>query len=345
MAAFTLPIRQVAELVQGRLEGDGEIEISGVEHIDRALAGHLTFIGSAAYAKRWEGSGASAALVRSGLELAPGDGRALIRVDDPDLALAMVLEKIAPASPAPAAGVDSRAAVDESAEIAPGAAVGALSYVGPRVRVGAGTVIHPNVTVLADAVIGAGCTLWPGVVVRERCEIGDGCILHSNVTIGSDGFGYRPAPDGRSLIKIPHIGIVRLGSGVEIGSGTCLDRGKFSETVIGDGTKIDNLCQIGHNTRIGRCVVIAGMVGIGGSVRIDDGAMIGGGGIIKDHVWIGAGAKLGGASAVMHDIPAGESWHGHPAHEARATFREFAAIRQLPDLIRSLKAKRSGERD
>ena len=165
-----------------------------------------------------------------------------------------------------------------------------------------------------------------------------------NVTIGADGFGYRPAPDGRSLVKIPQIGTVTLGRGVEIGAGTCIDRGKFSETFIGDETKIDNLCQIGHSCRIGRCTVIAALTGIGGSATIGDGAMIGGGSSIKDHVKVGDGARLGGASDVMHDIPPGETWHGHPAHPARAAFREFAAIRKLPDLLQTLKQQQRARR-
>ena len=135
-------------------------------------------------------------------------------------------------------------------------------------------------------------------------------------------------------MKISQIGTVRLGRDVEIGAGTCVDRGKFAATVIGDGTKIDNLCQIGHNTRIGRCVVIAAITGVGGSVTIGDGVMIGGGVFFKDHVTIGDGARIGGTSGVMHDVPPGEAWHGNPAHDARATFREYAALRRLPELLR-----------
>ena len=327
---------QICEWVGGNLDGPAGLNITGIEQIERAQPGQLTFIGTRQYAAKWSSSRASAALAQQDLSLDPGTGRALIRVPDPDLALAIVLEKFAPMPPGHQ-GVHRQAAVDPQAQIEPGVAIGAFSFVGPRARVGQATVIHPNVTILDDVVIGAGCALWPGVVIRERCIIGDRCILHPNVAIGGDGFGYRPAPGGRSLIKIPHIGIVTLGRDVEIGAGTCIDRGKFSETLIGDGTKIDNLCQIGHNCRIGRCVVIAGQVGIGGSVTIGDGVMIGGGAIIKDHITIGDGAKVGGASAVMHDVPAGESWHGHPAQDARATFREFAAIRKLPDLLRTIR--------
>jgi UDP-3-O-[3-hydroxymyristoyl] glucosamine N-acyltransferase len=335
MARFT--IQQICNRVGGRLEGEDGGIIIGVNQIDRAAAGEITFIGARPYAAQWPSSHATAALVQQDLAVEPGSGRALIRVRDCDLALAMVLEMFAPASPSPPPGVDARAVVDQQAVLGAAVTVGALSYVGPRARIGDGTVIHPNVTVLADSIIGAGCMLWPGVVIRERCTLGDGCILHCNVTIGADGFGYRPSADGRSLVKIPQIGTVTLGRAVELGAGTCVDRGKFAETSIGDGTKIDNLCQIGHNCRIGRCTVIAGLVGIGGSTTIGDGVMIGGGTIIKDHLTIGDGARLGGASALMNDIPAGETWHGHPAQDAKTTFREFAAIRKLPDLLRAFR--------
>ena len=338
MTSFTT--QQICDRVAGRLEGPGDVAITGVEQIDRATAGQMTFIRGRPFAAMWSSSRAAAALVRQEIDLAPGPGRTLIRVADTDLALARVLEMFAPPVASPPVGVDPRAVVDQQAKIGAGVAVGAMSYLGPRVRVGDGTVIHANVTVLDDSVIGAGCLLWPGVIIRERCYLGDGCILHPNVTIGTDGFGYRPASDGRSLVKIPQIGTVTLGRGVELGAGTCVDRGKFSETFIGDGTKIDNLCQIGHNCRIGRCTVIAALTGIGGSVTIGDGVMIGGGASIKEQVTIGDGARLGGGSALMHDIPPGEGWHGHPAQHAKAAFREFAAIRKLPDLLATLKHQR-----
>jgi UDP-3-O-[3-hydroxymyristoyl] glucosamine N-acyltransferase len=334
VATFTTG--EICERVGGALDGPPDLAIDGVESVGHAGAGQITFIGAKRYAQAWSASGAAAALVARDIELDAGDGRALVRVEDADLALAIVLELFAPPPPSPPAGVDPRAAVDDTARLGRGVAVGPLSSIGPRVTVGDGSVIHAGVTILADSTIGAGCTLWPGVVIRERCEVGDGCILHGNVTIGRDGFGYRPDHEGRGRGKIPQIGTVRLGRAVELGAGTCVDRGKFSATVIGDGTKIDNLCQIGHNCRIGRCVVMAGKAGLGGSVTIGDGAMIGGGASVMEHVTIGAGAKLGARSGVMHDIPAGESWHGTPAQNARATFREYAALRKLPDLIRRM---------
>jgi UDP-3-O-[3-hydroxymyristoyl] glucosamine N-acyltransferase len=169
--------------------------------------------------------------------------------------------------------------------------------------------------------------LW--TVIRERCVIGRYCIFHPNVSIGADGFGYRPSPDGRGLIKIPHIGNVIIGDGVEIGSGSCVDRGKFSSTIIGDGTKIDNLVQIGHNCKLGRSCVMAGNSGLAGSVTLGDGVIIGGSASISDHVAIGNGAVVGGASSVMRDVPDGKTVLGYPAVDAREALKQWAILRKL----------------
>ncbi len=182
-----------------------------------------------------------------------------------------------------------------------------------------------------------GCELFPGVAIRDRCELGTGCILHSNVVIGSDGFGYRPASGGKGILKIPQIGIVRLGDYVELGACTCIDRAKFGVTVIGDHTKIDNLCHIAHNCRIGRCCVIAAQAAIAGSVTIGDGVEMGGNVMIRDHVKVGNRVRLAGGAALVSDIPDGESWAGYPAHSAHAALRELAAMRKLPDIVRWFK--------
>ena len=331
----TYTIGEICQHVDGELVGPPDLRIGGVESVDRASAAQITLIGSTEYAQAWPSCSAGAALVKRDIDLEPGEGRTLIRVENPDLAMAAVLELFAPPLPTPPPGVDPTATVATDAVLGDSVAIGAGSVIGRRVSIGAGSIVHPNVTILDDSTIGAGCTLWPGVVIRERCEIGDDCILHPNVVIGSDGFGYRPASDGKSLVKIPHIGTVRLGRVVELGSGTCIDRGKFSQTVIGDGTKIDNLCQIGHNCRIGRCVIIAGMTALGGSVVVEDGAQIGGHAVIKEHCKVGAGAQLAGAAGLMRDIPPGEQWFGIPARNATAAFREIAALRKLPDALRN----------
>ena len=162
-------------------------------------------------------------------------------------------------------------------------------------------------------------------------------LIHPNVTIGADGFGYRPAPGGKGLVKIPHIGNVVIHDDVEIGASACIDRAKFSSTIVGMGTKIDNLVQIAHNCVIGRFCILAGHAGMAGSSTLGDGVILGGRVSIKDHVNVGSGATVLGLGAVMNDIPAGETWGGMPAQDARQALREHVAIRKLPDILKQLK--------
>ena len=324
-----LTTQQIAELVSGDLVGPGDVEIEGLEQVDRAQAGQLTFIGAKAYIASWKSGEASAALVDRKLELEPDGGRALIRVDNADLAMSKVLEAYAPPLPSVEVGVHPTAIVDPSADLGEGVCIGAGCVIGKRVRIGDGTVLYPNVTIFDDSSLGRGCTIWSGTVIRERCEIGDDCILHTNVAIGSDGFGFRPAADGSGLVKVPQIGTVKIGNGVEIGASSCVDRGKFAATVIGDGCKIDNLVQIAHNCILGRCCIVAGHAALGGTAELGDGVIVGGKAAVKDHVKMGPGSKLAATSSAMNDVPAGEAWAGTPAQESRQTLREIIALRKL----------------
>jgi UDP-3-O-[3-hydroxymyristoyl] glucosamine N-acyltransferase len=330
-------IETIARKVSGTVVGDAAGMISGIEQIELAEPGHLTFIGGRKYVPLWEKSRASAALVNETLSVEPGPGRALIRVGNADLAMAEVLALFEPPAPVAVTGIHPAATVDPSAVIGEGVTIGAGCYVGAGVHLGPGTKLYPNVTVLDDTRIGAQCILWSGVVIRDRCQIGHGCILHIGVSIGGDGFGYRPAADGRSLVKIPHIGTVVLGDGVEIGANSCVDRGKFSATTIGDGTKIDNLVQIGHNCRIGRCCVIAACTGVAGSVTMGDGVMVGGCVALKDHITIGNGARIGGGSGVTGDVAAGATVVGYPAYDHQQALRQWAALKKLPEWMKSQK--------
>ncbi len=321
--------------MSGKLVGDASIQVSGIEQIEQATGHHLTFIGSRKYIPLWENSGASAAVVNEGLAVEPGPGRALILVSDADLAMALALALFEPPAPSLPSGIHPSAQVDPTATVGEGTSVGAGCYIGPGAVIGKGTRLYPNVTILDESVIGDGCVLWPGVVVRDRCQIGHSCILHAGVSIGADGFGFRPSADRRSLVKIPHIGSVQIGNAVEIGANSCVDRGKFSATVIGDGTKIDNLVQIGHNCRIGRCCVIAACTGVAGSVTMGDGVMVGGCVAVKDQVTIGSGARIGGGSGVTADVPAGQTVVGYPAREHQETLRQWAALKKLPEHLRA----------
>jgi UDP-3-O-[3-hydroxymyristoyl] glucosamine N-acyltransferase len=334
---------EIAALVDGSIEGAEDAVVRGIDTVEHAIAGDLTFIGDARHARHWSASNASVALVTRELDLGEWDSsaRAAIRVDDADQAMIQMLELIEAAAAEladhPPAGVHPDARVDPTASIADDATIGPFVVIGPRCRIGADACIESGARIYADAVIGEGVRLHANVTIRERCVVGARSILHAGVVIGSDGFGYRPAPDGRGLRKIPHVGHVEIGEEVEIGANACVDRGKFGPTVIGAGTKIDNLCQIGHNVRIGRCVVISGLTGIAGSTTIGDGTLIGGGSGLSDHIRIGAGCQIAGRSAVMNDIPDGETWAGMPAKEARIAMKEQAVIRRLPDWSKRLK--------
>ncbi|MEM6855998.1 MAG: UDP-3-O-(3-hydroxymyristoyl)glucosamine N-acyltransferase, partial [Planctomycetota bacterium] len=305
-----------------------------------AKPGDLTFVGESGYAPRWATSAASVAIVTEGIELEPGDGKALVFVDNADLAMARVLDALAPEPARPAPGIHDTAVVDSTAEIASDAVIGAYCVVGPGVYVGPRTVLHPHVTLLDDTRVGADCVLWPNVVIRERCTLGDRCVLEPGCVIGADGFGYRPDTTGDRprIVKIPHLGHVELGDEVELGACVTIDRGKFDATIIGHGTKIDNKTQIGHNCKIGNLVVMSGCIAMAGSVTVGDGALIGGGVQFRDHLKIGRGAKIAGGAVVSSDIPDGEEWLGYNASPAKDAIRELMAVKKLPALRKDFKA-------
>ena len=322
--------KQLSEYLKAKLIGDTNQFIAGPEQIEMATPEHITFIGHRKYLPLWEKSKASVALVNKDLELMePGENRAFIEVPNADLAMAQLLELFLPENPELGTGIHPNATVHPSAEIGENVTIGANAYIGAGVRIGKDSVLYPNVTLLDQVKLGQGVTIKSGTVVSERCEIGDHSILQANASIGSDGFGYRPSPDGRGIVKISHIGNVVIGKHVEIGSATCIDRGKFSSTVIGDGTKIDNLVQIGHNCRIGRLCMIAGSCGISGSVTMGDGVVMAGQAAIKDHVTIGHGVTIGGKSGVINDIPDGQTVLGFPAVEAKQTLKQWAMLKKM----------------
>jgi len=335
MKCFT--IEEINQKINGNLKGNPAILITGVDQVADAKKNQLTFIGEKKYIKLWQQSSALAAIVNDGLNIEPGPDHALIFVADADLALAEVLEMFELEPPKCEIGIHSTAVIDSTAKIGAGAAIGAGCYIGPSVVVGENTKLYPNVTVLDYTSIGSGTVIWSGTIIRERCRIGNYCIIHPNVTIGADGFGYRPSPDGQGMVKIPQIGSVEIGDDVEIGAGSCVDRGKFSATLIGDGTKIDNLVQIAHNCKIGRSCVMTGQSGLAGSVTLGDGVIMGGRAMVADHVTVGAGVKLGGNTGVMSDVPPGKTLLGIPADDYRKTLRVWASLKQIPELIKQLK--------
>ncbi len=324
-----LTIKEINEIIKGELVGDTIQKIIGPEELERAGISNITFIGNRKYVRLWESSKACAAVVDEKLNIEPGEGRALIKVKNADLAMAKLLEVFDPGPPLFDVEIHPAAVVDKTATIGNSCKIGAGCYVGKDVVLGDGVTLYPNVTILDETKIGTATVVWPGTVIRERCEIGAYCIFHNNVSIGADGFGYRPSDDGRGLVKIPQIGNVVIGNGVEIGANSCVDRGKFSSTILGDGCKIDNLVQIAHNCILGRSCIMAGNSGLAGSVTLGDGVVIGGSASIKDHVTIHSGATVGAGSGVMNDVPAGKTVVGYPATDAREMLKQWVALRKL----------------
>ena len=332
---------EIASLVGGELDGPADLRIVGLESVELAREGELTFIADAAWAAAWPRSKASAVLVSRAVELPPREAglepAAVIRVADADAAMIAVLERFAPPVERPAPGIHPTAVVSPNAEVDPTATVGPQCCVAADCKVGPRAVLVAGVRLYRGVVVGEDSVLHASVTVRERCVVGRRVILHCGVAVGTDGFGYRPSPDGRGLAKVPHIGNVVIEDDVEIGANTCIDRGKFGATVIGAGTKIDNLCQIAHNCVIGRSCAISGLVGLAGTVTIGDGTRIGGAAGIADHIKIGRGVTIAARAGVMNDIPDGETWAGVPAQERTQAIREAIAIRRLPELSRKLR--------
>lgn len=347
MASFRAD--DIALRTGGELVGSGAAQVSGIEQVGRAGAGQLTFIRDAKRAAQWSECRATVTLVTRGLTIDPGpdeaSGRAVIFVSDADVAMVTVLEMFAPAAVRPPAGVHPTAVIDPSAKLGAGIAIGPHCVIGANVSLGDRTVLHASVTILDHTTIGKACELFPGVVIRDRCTIGNGVILHPNVVIGADGFGYAASKDPKrpGMIKFPHIGGVVLGDDVEIGAGSCVDRGKFADTTIGTGTKIDNQVQIGHNVQIGRYCAISGQAGIAGSAILGDGVILGGKVAVRDNITIGSGSRLAACSAVMNDVPPGQDWGGYPARDVRVALREHAAFSKLPDLVKAMRKKEPRE--
>ncbi|MNX52217.1 UDP-3-O-acylglucosamine N-acyltransferase [compost metagenome] len=321
-------IQEINAILKGVIIGNTNQSITAPEQLEMANSNEISFIGNKKYEKLWKTSKACAAIVNEDISIDPGENRAFIKVQNADLAMSQILELFAPPTPLFTTDIHPTAVIDPTAIIRNGVRIGAGSYIGPKVEIGENATIYPNVTILDECTIGKNTIIWSGAVVRERCHIGSDCILHPNSTIGADGFGFRPCPE-RGLAKIPQIGNVIIGNGVEIGANSSVDRGKFSSTVLGDGTKVDNLVQIGHNCKIGRFCVIAGNSGLAGSITIGDGVIIGGSVSIKDHVTIHTGAKIGGGSGVTSDVPAGKTVLGYPAVGYRDALKQWAILKNL----------------
>jgi UDP-3-O-[3-hydroxymyristoyl] glucosamine N-acyltransferase len=305
--------------------------ITNIASLDRAGPADLTLIDQAKRAGQLESTQAGVCLAhRRFAERIPAHVTVLV-TGEPYRAFvaaarALFPDALRPASLSPTTGVNPDASVDPTARLELGIIVDAGARVGARAEIGGGTVIGANAVIGSEVRIGRDCSIGAGATVFHAL-IGDRVTIHPGAHIGQDGFGYLPGQGGH--VKVPQVGRVIVQDDVEIGAGTTVDRGASRDTMIGEGTKIDNLVQIGHNVTIGRHCLIAGQAGISGSCTLGDYVMLGGKVGLADHIAVGEGAQLAAASGVMHDVPAGEQWSGTPAKPVRAFMREVATLARL----------------
>jgi UDP-3-O-[3-hydroxymyristoyl] glucosamine N-acyltransferase len=323
-------LRSLAERINGRVIGDPEVSVDGLAAVDDISGAALTFATDERYLRLALASKATAILTAAGLiDEGAAYVKPLLVVDSVRIALADLLALLEPPRVPP--GIHPSAVVEPSAELGAEVTLGAHVYVGPRARIGDRTVLGPGVVIGADASVGDDCLFGPRAVLLDRCRAGNRVILKPGATIGSDGFGWAFV-DG-ALRKIPQVGYVELGDDVEIGANTCIDRAQTGVTSVGDGTKIDNLCQIGHNSRIGKHTAIAAMTGMAGTTIIGDYVQVGGQAAFKGHVKVGSRVIIAGASHIWGDVPDGVMVSGRPARAHRDELRGQALLRKLPKLF------------
>jgi len=330
---FKMMAREIAELVGGELAGPGEVTISGVGPLDSARPMDLAFVAREALFGKVAACRAGALLTMRKVE---GYGGTQIICEDPELAMATVLEKMhGELFPKPT-GISGLACIDPDAVLGQRVSVGAYSVIEKGAVVGDDVTIYPLVYVGRGAQIGPRTTLHPHVTVCERAQIGADCTVHPNCVIGDEGFGY--VQRGGRSVKLWHVGGVRIADNVEIRGLTSVDRGMIDDTVVGEGVKIDKHCHISHNCRIGDRCVLAGYARMAGSVTLGRGVMMGADSSISDHLTVGDGAILGARAGVITKVKPGEHMLGTPARPRNETMRIVATWPKLPDMLRQLAA-------
>lgn len=325
----------LAKAVGAEIRGAGDSErlIRDVAPLQTAGPDDLSFFDNKAYRDAFEATRAGACIVAPDVESGPRDDLALLVTDNPYRGYALIAGMFYPELET-GGGVSPEARVDPTAKLGDGTEVGPGAVIGPRVELGAGCRIFANAVIGPGVGIGANGTVGAGATVHY-CIAQDRVHIAAGARIGEDGFGF--AVGGESPLKVPQLGRVLIGNDVDIGANTTVDRGSGPDTVVGDGTIIDNLVQIAHNVKIGRNCIIVGMVGISGSVTLGDNVVIGGQAGLAGHITIGAGARIGAASGVFRDVPPGATVMGYPAVPQKEFWRKVAALNRLS-------ARKPGER-
>jgi UDP-3-O-[3-hydroxymyristoyl] glucosamine N-acyltransferase len=323
-------LRELAELVGGKVIGDGEVEILGVASIDEAKAGEITFIANPKYLSNLARTKASAVIVSPEVTQAE---KPLLCVANPHLAFTKVVSLFS-SHPYQPKGVDSRAWVSPTAQLGKDLTVYPFVTIGARCRIGDRVTLYPGVSVGEDSSIGEESVIHANVSIYSNSVIGKRVILHSGVVVGSDGFGY--IKEGKKNVKIPQVGSVEIEDDVEIGSNTTIDRAALGKTIIRRGVKIDNLVQVAHNVVIGEDSIIVAQVGIAGSTRIGSNVTLAGQVGVVDHVEIGDNVMVGAQSGVPYDLAPGQAFSGSPAVPHREWLRAISIFPKLPEMRKTL---------
>lgn len=335
-----ISLAELAARLDGVLIGDGEVRVTGAGGLDDAGTGDLVYIKDASLLPAAEGTTAAALLVPVGVTSAV---KPVIQVSgDMRTAFGQVLAIFDWRKPL-VPGVHPSAVVDPTAQIDPSASIGALASIGAGTVIGANTMVGAQVSIGDDVTIGADCLIYAHVTIYDYCTIGDRVALHSGVVIAGDGFGYNPTQAGWE--KVAHLGTVVIEDDVEIGANSTVDRATTGATVVGRGTKIDNLVQVAHNCQLGANCLIIAQVGLGGSAELGDWVILAGQAGVGDHRKIGAGARIAGQAGVTSDVPAGATYSGYPARPRSEALRAEALTFKLPEMVKRIKEmeKRIGE--
>ncbi len=322
-----LRVGQLAHMVGGVVKGDPELPISGARPLFEAGPQDISFLADEKHQRDLTHTRAAAIIAKPGFN---HNGTTIVEVPNPFLAFLQTYEHFHPAPPSLEPVIDPRSVVHPTAQLGQGCHIGSFVNIGANSVIGKNCVLHNGVSVGRSCILGNDCLLYPHAVVYDGCKLGHRVILHAHVVIGADGFGYRM--DQGKHLKIPQRAGVEIEDDVEIGAGTAVDRGTFEPTRIGQGTKIDNMVQIGHNCRIGKHNLIVSQVGIGGSSSTGDYVVIAGQVGIADHVQIGDQAVLGAQCGVPSDIPAKTRVLGAPARPEREAKMILLSMDKIPEL-------------
>lgn len=325
-------LSELAETIGGKVDGDGSLVIHSAAPIETASNGDITFITNEKYLKHLNTTKASAIILD---EQVAASNIPVIRHNNPYLAFALVLDILYPELPDIPTGIAQSAIIEDNTTIDPSARIGALCHIRSGSKIGKESRLISSVFIGKNVVIGDNCILYPGVRIMDDCQIGNDVIIHASTVIGSDGFGYAESELG--LKKIKQIGNVVIEDNVEIGSNCSVDRGALGPTVIGMGTKIDNLVQIAHNVQIGRHAILVAQVGVAGSTKIGNGVVLAGQVGVVGHLEIGDGAMVGAQSGVIKSVKAGVKLFGTPAREIKKSLRIEALLNRLPEMLKRIK--------